>query len=175
MYRLNAWEANVCYKWIKWYVFVCVYLGSGDGGERVSGSKNRLVVQHGLLGHHWNPSHLSQLRRDLNPPKHYSVIFFSAIKHLINLHNIHVTTVRSKCSPFHTQALEVLSWKTPWEQEPVCTKKKKKKSQNQPSMCWLIKQWCTDQANNDILIKVLYTHSIPLCSLIMSGSFKDLV
>jgi len=110
-----------------------VYLGSGDGGERVSGSENRLAVQHGLLGHHWNPSHLSQLRRDLNPHTNItsSVNFFSAIDHIIHLHNIHVATVRSQCSPFHTQALEVLSWETPWEQEPVG---KKKKATNQPSI-----------------------------------------
>lgn len=108
-------------------VCVCPYLGSRDGGERVSGSENRLVVQHGLLGHYWNPSHMSQVRRDLNSPKHkIQRYFLLAINHLINLHNIHVATVRSQYSPFHTQALEVLSWETPWEQEP---KWKKKKSQ----------------------------------------------
>lgn len=146
-------------------VCVCLYLGSRDGGERVSGSENRLVVQHGLLGHYWNPSHLSQVRRDLNSPKHnIQRYFLLAINHLIHLHNIHVATVRSQYSPFHTQALEVLSWETPWEQEP----KWKKKVTNQPSVCWLIKQCCTDRMTNGTLNQTL------LCS-IMSGSFKEII
>ncbi len=100
-------------------VCVCLYLGSRDGGERVSGSKNRLVVHHGLLGHYWNPSHLSQMRMDLNSPKHnIQHYFLLAINHLVHLHNIQVASIRSQYSPFHTQALEVLSWETPWEEEP---------------------------------------------------------
>lgn len=43
---------------------VC-HLGSGDGCERVGGSENRLVVHHRLRSHHWYPTHLTHLGRDL--------------------------------------------------------------------------------------------------------------
>ncbi len=40
-------------------------LGSGHGCEGVGGSENRLVVNHWLRSHHWYPTHLTHLGRDL--------------------------------------------------------------------------------------------------------------
>lgn len=46
-------------------VHCSTHLGSWHGREGVGGSENRLVVHHGLGGHHWYPAHLTHLGGNL--------------------------------------------------------------------------------------------------------------